>query len=680
MLELVNAIHHRLSDFHCNRPFGGRQVILVGEFLQLRPVPNVYDEGMFMFHSPIYQSAITHRYELTTVLRQENKEFLDALKEIRVGQCSEKTFEYINFLSRSLEISKDEMSHIYFKRLPVALHNRLALQDLPFPEYTFEAEHTDQTQGMDWPGSSVLHLRPGCPVMLVWNLNEKLRNGSRGIFEECVGDRLQVSFSGVGSITIERQTWFQRNKQGNVLRSICQFPIVLAYAVTCHKSQGLTLSAAVVHCSKEFVPGLTYVALSRVKDPQNLQVLNFRSKSLLPPSSRVLRECSTDLGQLEDLKCCRNQDLSQELFEVHDRFSLEENDCDETCTFPEELSDGPVASYFERDDDASVMDIVQVYDALPKPNSELWSPPSSVDIKKILASMKIAKPLNKFAGDKNNCLKLLEEDLRDKITAFVNLLWFHFHEIFKEHIIENPDEVIVNISRAGFTGCTTKLHKFLISPLFHEYVRGLFNSTHVSRPERTTATEIGTTLFEKFLGQLVNVIFHSIDEERQEPVRLDVSEMTDPGKAKIRHLGGWAIRMTLEAERRYARDNMHTKDARTLSKVQEHESSCDLVEEVLLVPYEELKEKSKHLETLAVTEARQFRERGLVHISDECYMFFMRMEQLRVDLMNSKKLQQFKEHLITNAYEEMVNNKELENLWITCFPSDDACKRKVAMT
>lgn len=91
------------------------------------------------------------------------------------------------------------------------------------------------------------------------------------------------------------------------------------------------------------------MALSRVKDPQNLQVLNFRSKSFLPPSSRVFRECSTDLGQLEDLKCCRNQDLSQGLFEVHDRFSLEENDCDETCTFPEELSDGPVASYFERE-------------------------------------------------------------------------------------------------------------------------------------------------------------------------------------------------------------------------------------------------------------------------------------------------------------------------------------------
>ena len=121
---------------------------------------------------------------------------------------------------------------------------------------------------------NTVHLRAGCPVMLVWNLNKELRNGSRGVFQECLGDRLKVSFSGVGPITIEKQTWFKRDKKGNVVGSICQFPIVRSIAVTCHKAQGLTLSAAVVHCSSEFVPGLTYIALSRVKDPKNLQVLN----------------------------------------------------------------------------------------------------------------------------------------------------------------------------------------------------------------------------------------------------------------------------------------------------------------------------------------------------------------------------------------------------------------------
>jgi len=159
----------------------------------------------------------------------------------------------------------------------------------------------------------------------------------------------------VGPITIEKQTWFKRDKQGNVVGSICQFPIVLSTAVTCHKAQGLTLSAAVVNSSSEFVPGLTYVALSRVKDPKNLQVLNFRPNNLLTPSSRVLRECSTDLGQLDnDLQCCRNKNLPQELFEVQDRYFSEEKDCDETCTFPQELFNGPVASYFVREDDEPV--------------------------------------------------------------------------------------------------------------------------------------------------------------------------------------------------------------------------------------------------------------------------------------------------------------------------------------
>ena len=141
MLELVNAIYYRLGENgDRDKPFGGIQVILVGEFLRLRPVPDDLDEGMFMFHSPLFQAAISHRFELTEVMRQVNKEFLSALQEIRVGKCSEKTAEYLCSLSRVIGSLEETTSHKYFKKLPVAVHNREALQELPGPEFIFEAE------------------------------------------------------------------------------------------------------------------------------------------------------------------------------------------------------------------------------------------------------------------------------------------------------------------------------------------------------------------------------------------------------------------------------------------------------------------------------------------------------------------------------------------------------------
>ena len=682
MLELVNAIHHRLGENgDKDKPFGGIQVILVGEFLQLRPVPDDLDEGMFMFHSHLFQTAISHRFELTEVMRQVNKEFLSALQEIRVGECSNKTAEYLCSLSRVNGSLEETTSHIYFKKLPVAVHNREALQKLPGPEFVFEAEKTNETRGMNWPGSDVLYLRPGCPVMLVWNLNDKLKNGSKGAFLECTTDgKLKVWFADIGSVQIERQSWYKRNRQGNIVGSVYQFPLVLSYAVTCHKSQGLTLPAAVVHCSNEFVPGLIYVALSRVKDPSNLQVLNFKRRSLLPPNPRVLKECSTDLGDLyEDLHCCRNKNLSADFFTVQDRYILEEKDHDETFTFPEELCDDPVASYYEQDDEEIVTDIVQVYHQLSKPDSELSTPPDSVAVTDILTSMKIAKPLTELARDKNACLQqLAEESFKGKTTTFLKLVWLRFYQFFKDHLIENPDEVIFNISRGGFTGCTAKLHSFLNSPEFDQYLKGLFNCREVRRSQKEVATALSMRLYDLFLGNLVQIISSKHETESEQPLGFNVSEMAEPGKAKIRHVGEWAIRRLLENERKYARDNIHTKDERTLQKVKGSVSICDLIEETLLVPYAQLESSTNQPETLVVTEARQFRERGLVHISDACFKVFMLLEQLRVDEMNSRKLQQHKQDLISRAYEKMTTNEELKALWRACFSEDDLITKKVS--
>jgi len=81
----------------------------VGEFLQLRPVPDDLDEGLFMYHAPTFQTAISHRYELTDVLRQISQNFA-SLKDVRVGKCSENTLEYLRSLSRPLETPQDEFT------------------------------------------------------------------------------------------------------------------------------------------------------------------------------------------------------------------------------------------------------------------------------------------------------------------------------------------------------------------------------------------------------------------------------------------------------------------------------------------------------------------------------------------------------------------------------------------
>ena len=73
-----------------------------------------------------------------------------------------------------------------------------------------------------------------------------------------------VHFEELGLASIKRETWIQRDHEGKKIGSIIQFPIVLAYATICHKSQGLELPAVVLHYSKEFVPGLVYVAVSHV--------------------------------------------------------------------------------------------------------------------------------------------------------------------------------------------------------------------------------------------------------------------------------------------------------------------------------------------------------------------------------------------------------------------------------
>ena len=218
--------------------------------------------------------------------------------------------------------------------------------------------------------------------MIVWNLSEDVKNGSTGEFSGMRGEKLEVEINKHGKVRLKRQTWSKGDKNGRVVGSRTQYPVILFYACTCHKTQGLTLPRAVVHCSKEFVPDLIYVDISRVRHPDDLQVCKFKSRQLLKPPPDALSVCGNSQDECDDLTCCVNQNLSNDLFTVCD-FGDEFGEGDGGA--PEELPldaypDGLVSSYFDRETDNAVVDLGSVFLTLEEKESQFSEPPNDFDI------------------------------------------------------------------------------------------------------------------------------------------------------------------------------------------------------------------------------------------------------------------------------------------------------------
>jgi ATP-dependent DNA helicase PIF1 len=280
IFNLINMIQHSVSDN--SHPFGGVQMILVGDFWQLKPIPGPFDDGKLIYSSELFNRAFPHRFELTTIMRQgQDEETLkNALDEIRMGDCTDETEKYLQSLSRECTSGSDdntrqETVHLFFKKLPASLLNLNVLAELPGEFLKYDSQDTGHGQCLENSINKILALKRGCNVMLLYNINDNLRNGSQGKFvggdpknKEC----LVVNFPKVGNVSISRRTWYKYDENGKVKASRTQFPIIPSYAITVHKAQSLTLSRVVVHCSQEFVAGQTYVALSRVTRESSLQV------------------------------------------------------------------------------------------------------------------------------------------------------------------------------------------------------------------------------------------------------------------------------------------------------------------------------------------------------------------------------------------------------------------------
>ena len=153
ILEIANYIHYDLAE-ECDvaKPFGGKQIVIVAEFLQLPPVRG--SEGRPMYESPSWLYVVPHRYELITLKRLTTTEesFIKFLHEIRLGRCSQDSCEYSKSLARYLsDLLITEVTHVYFNKVSVLFHNSDVMRSMPGEFLRFEAIDEGDTAGMQWP-------------------------------------------------------------------------------------------------------------------------------------------------------------------------------------------------------------------------------------------------------------------------------------------------------------------------------------------------------------------------------------------------------------------------------------------------------------------------------------------------------------------------------------------------
>uniref|UniRef100_A0A8C7GQF4 ATP-dependent DNA helicase PIF1 n=1 Tax=Oncorhynchus kisutch TaxID=8019 RepID=A0A8C7GQF4_ONCKI len=265
-------------------PFGGIHLIVCGDFLQLPPVSKEKDKAAFCFQSRSWRKCIHLNMELTEVRRQTDQSFISLLQAVRVGRVTEEvTAKLIKSAYHKIERDGILATRLCTHKDDVELTNDNKLQQLPGSVRVFEAVDSDpalvKTIDSQSPVSRLLQLKVGAQVMLTKNLDVQrgLVNGARGVVVDFQPGKLglpRVRFMCGTTEALKPERWMFK-AGGGLYLSRQQLPLKLAWAISIHKSQGMTLDCVEISLARVFERGQAYVALSRAKSLEGLRVMDF---------------------------------------------------------------------------------------------------------------------------------------------------------------------------------------------------------------------------------------------------------------------------------------------------------------------------------------------------------------------------------------------------------------------
>ncbi len=286
------------------RAFGGVQLVFFGDFLQLPPVSRGKNhnninkteyKNLFCFESEIWKRCNFVAVELTKVYRQNEQSFINLLNNIRTGDCEEQDLKTLADCTYKAENVPEDLKPVVLTatnaRCDKINCDQLAKIKLKPKTYDYIAD------GPEWKIKSLvrdskvvehLELKKGAQVMLMINLDQPrgLVNGSTGVVKKFKNGNPVVKFDNGRSLEITTHKWesMEYNPDTQKLEStaaIYQIPLRLAWAITIHKSQGMTIPYVYVELHNIFTDAQVYVALSRAKDLNGLFIAGFDPKKIM---------------------------------------------------------------------------------------------------------------------------------------------------------------------------------------------------------------------------------------------------------------------------------------------------------------------------------------------------------------------------------------------------------------